>query len=392
MLQTTGQGPYREGAASIATGQGFFRPDSRPARDLGVLCCRMVVARHRFEGSPCRALDVMAGNGIRSVRYVLEGAMSEVWCNDADPERLPVLRGNLAGQLGQHQYHLGSLSAHRLLAGCIGNEQRFQVVDVDAHGGVSHLVAMAIQATAHGGLLYLTSTDGRGASGHDREAALRQHGAMARVGEASWELGLRLQLGTIARAAWTLGRGMEPVLAFADGRCFRTAVRLGSRAGAMELEQLGFWSQCPSCSEQHAAAALQAAAPGTCRNCGAAAAVNGPLWIGAMQCAAAIAPMQRWAEQLDMAVATRRLLTRLRDDPGVTPRCWSLGRLGRALRRDLPRRQALLAALHGRGFGAWASAIDPEHLRSTAPWPQLLETAGALLTTENHGPPNSTAR
>lgn len=380
------QDPYREGAASITLGQGFFRPDSRPARDLGVLCCRMAVAGHGSERSPCLALDVMAGNGIRGVRYVLEGQVSQVWCNDADPERLPVLRSNMARHLGQHQYHIGSLAAQRLLARFIGNEQRFHMVDIDAHGGVSHLVAMAIQTTAHGGLLYLTSTDGRGASGHDREAALRQHGAMARVGEASWELGLRLQLGTIARAAWALGRGMEPVLTFADGRCFRTAVRLGSRVGAAELQQLGFWSQCHRCGEQRTGIALEADTPVTCHNCGATAAVNGPLWIGALQCEAAIAPMQRWAEDLDMPVATRRLLTRLRDDPGVTPRCWSLARLGRALRGDLPRRQALLAALRRRGFGAWASALDPEHLRSTAPWPQLLQVAASLMATHNSGP------
>ena len=382
-----GKGPYREGGANLELGEGFFRPDSRPARDLGVLCCRLLVASRTTVDGPCRALDVMAGNGIRSLRYVLDGGISQVWCNDADPDRAPILSCNLGGQLKQHQYRLSRLSAQRLLAGCIRDEQRFHMVDIDAHGGVSHLVGMAVPVTVDHGLLYLTSTDGRGASGHDRESALRQHGAMARVGDASWELGLRLQLGTIARAAWSLGRGLEPVLAFADGRSFRTAVRLTSRPGSMELLQLGFWSQCSNCGEQCARAALQVdvVGEGSCRHCGATTAVNGPLWIGTLQSMEAVTQMQRWSEQLDVAVTTRRLLNRLSRDPGVTPRCWSLGRLGRVLRSGPPRRQALLDALHRHGFRAWASAIDPEHLRSTSSWLQLQQMATTLLQSKDSG-------
>jgi tRNA G26 N,N-dimethylase Trm1 len=40
---------------------------------------------------PLRVLDGMAGCGIRALRYGLEAGASEVWANDADPNRFPLL-------------------------------------------------------------------------------------------------------------------------------------------------------------------------------------------------------------------------------------------------------------------------------------------------------------
>jgi len=75
----------------VETGAGFFRAASRPSRDLGVL-----LARSLASGRPVKVLDLMAGCGIRSLRYGLEGSVQAVWANDADGDRLPLLQANLA--------------------------------------------------------------------------------------------------------------------------------------------------------------------------------------------------------------------------------------------------------------------------------------------------------
>ena len=87
-------------------------------------------------------------------------------------------------------------------------------------------------------------------TGHDRPAAIRRFGAAARAHPASWELALRLQLAAIAREAWLLGRGIEPVACFSDGRTFRLAVRLRKRAAAREEAQLGLLARCERCGDQ----------------------------------------------------------------------------------------------------------------------------------------------
>ena len=59
-------------------------------------------------------------------------------------------------------------------------------MDLDAFGCPAALVPLALEAVAFGGVLYLASTDGRSATGHDRQAALRRFGAAARAHPASW--------------------------------------------------------------------------------------------------------------------------------------------------------------------------------------------------------------
>ena len=89
---------YCEGLARLDPGPGFFRPDSRPARDCGVLLLRWL-AGQKPAAEPLAVLDGLAGCGIRALRYGLEAHATEIWANDADPDRLPLLQRNL-GALG----------------------------------------------------------------------------------------------------------------------------------------------------------------------------------------------------------------------------------------------------------------------------------------------------
>ena len=149
----------------------------------------MLLARRLAERGPLRVLDAMAGCGIRGLRYGREAGAAAVWVNDADPDRLPLLEANLAGQAG---LRCTALTAQHLLAGCLQRQERFELVDLDAFGCPAPLLALALEAVACDGALYLASTDGRSPTGHDRPAAVRKLGAAARAHPASWELALRL--------------------------------------------------------------------------------------------------------------------------------------------------------------------------------------------------------
>lgn len=179
----------------------------------------MLLARHLASRGPLRVLDLMAGCGIRALRYGQEAAAASVWANDADPDRLPLLQANLAPLRLRPVVPLRvtCLTAQKLLADCLIREERFELVDLDAFGCPTALLPLALEAVGFGGVLYLASTDGRSPTGHDRPAAIRLLGAAARAHPASWELALRLQLGVIARTAWAMGRGWSPCSASARG-------------------------------------------------------------------------------------------------------------------------------------------------------------------------------
>jgi tRNA (guanine26-N2/guanine27-N2)-dimethyltransferase len=341
----------------------------------------MLLARLLAAAGPVRALDLMAGCGIRALRYGVEGGAQEVWANDADGDRRPLLAANLAALTAGCRLRLSSSTAQQVLAACQRRRRRFELVDLDAFGCPTALLPAALEAVSLGGVLYLASTDGRSATGHDRAAAVRRFGAAARAHPASWELALRLQLGSLARAAWALGRGLTPLLSFSEGRTFRTAIRLDRHPAAAAEAALGLVAHCHGCGDQQVQPLLRLGRWARCR-CGVEAplAVSGPLWIGALQHSATVARLQEaaLADPIGVAKASARLLTRLQADPGVPARCWPTALIGHHLGGGPPPLATLVAALRQQGHGAWASGVMAGHLRSDAPWPELLATAGGL--------------
>ncbi|MEB3352391.1 MAG: N2,N2-dimethylguanosine tRNA methyltransferase [Cyanobacteriota bacterium] len=366
-----GAGSYGEGAVTIETGGGFFRADSRTARDLGVLLAHRLAAR-----GPLRVLDLMAGCGIRSLRYGVEAGASLVWANDADAGRRPLLEANLAALPAACRGRVSCRTAQQLLALVLMRRQRFELVDLDAFGSPTALLPGALEAVAMGGVLFVASSDGRSPTGHDRTAAVRRLGAAARAHPASWELALRLQLGSVARAAWAQGRGITPLLNISEGRTFRTAVQLDQHPGRGEEALLGLLAHCNGCGDQQVQSLLQLGRWAPCR-CGSAAplAVSGPLWIGPLQASAELATL---ATTPAMASASRRQLARLVADPGEPARCWPMALIAQQLGGGPPPLAALANALQQRGHRAGVSGVMAGQLRSDAPWPLILAVAGEL--------------
>ena len=273
---------YCEGQARLELGTGFFRPESRPSRDFGVLPLRWMQAQNP-DRVGVGVLDGMAGCGIRALRYGLEGGATEVLANDADPERLPLLQANLAALgLQPPAVECSARTIEKLLAACLLQERRFDLVDLDAFGAPTAFLPLALEAVRFGGILYLASTDGRSFTGHDRTAALRRLGAAVRAQPCSWELALRLQLGLIARAAWGLGRGIRPLLSFSEGRTFRCAVQVLRHPAVGEEHLLGMQAYCHHCGSHRGMTLLKIRDLVHC-GCGQQAVLSGPLWRGALQ-------------------------------------------------------------------------------------------------------------
>lgn len=326
----------------------------------------------------------MAGCGIRSLRYGLEAGAEAVWANDADPDRLPLLQANLLPLPAGVAWRATGLTAQRLLADCLLRQERFDLVDLDAFGCPTALLPLALEAVAFGGVLFLASTDGRSATGHDRKAAVRRFGAAARAHPASWELALRLLVGAAARSAWALGRGVEPLLSFSEGRTFRTALRLSRSPGPAEENGLGMVAHCHGCGDQQVQSLLRLRRWEPCACAGMAPAplaVSGPLWIGPLQHGATLRQMalEAVASPSPPSRQALRQLERLATDSGWPARSWPMAEIGRRLGGGPPPLGDLVKELRAAGHGAAASGIMAGQLRSDAPWPRILQAAGHLV-------------
>ena len=386
---------YREGKASLQLGGGFFRPDSRPARDLSVLLAASTLEADSRD-RPLRWLDLMAGCGIRALRWGLEASGAsrqpvELWVNDADQKREPLLAANLEplhaceGVVLTQKHQ----AAERLLREAYLEHRFFDLIDFDAFGSPNALLQSTLQVMRFGGVLLLASTDGRSPTGHDRFAAVRRFGAAARAHPSSWELALRLQLAALAREAWLLGRGIEPLFSYSDGRTFRTAVRLRQRIRSGEEQQLGFLARCQRCGDQAVQALLdlQGWRPCACTDGCGRWAVSGPLWIGPLQDVSQINGLLTIGDRLDAALGeglsegqdqtlaprSRRMLEALLADPGQPACCWSTAELSRRLQlQGPPAIEPLVAALRAAGHSASVSGVMAGQVRTSAPLGILL--------------------
>ena len=385
--------------ATLRPGSGFFRPDSRPARDLSVLLAASTL-EGATRGRPLRWLDLMAGCGIRSLRWALEarGASHqpvELWVNDADQERGPLLAANLEPLQACDGVVLNQIHqpAERLLREAYLEHRFFDLIDIDPFGCPNVLLQSTLQAMRFGGVLLLASTDGRSPTGHDRFAAVRRFGAAARAHPSSWELALRLQLAAVAREAWLLGRGLEPLFSYSDGRTFRVAVRMRQRIRSGEEQQLGFVARCERCGDQAVQAMLdlQGWRPCACTDGCGRWAVSGPLWIGPLQNVSAINGLLEISDRLDagfnagvsaglsegrdqtLAPRSRRMLEGLLADPGQPACCWSTAELSRRFQlKGPPAIEPLVAALRASGYGACVSGVMAGQVRTNAPLGILL--------------------
>ena len=370
---------YREGAAELLLGGGFFRRDSRPARDGSVLLAWHQASTTTRE-HPLQWLDLMAGCGIRGLRWGLEaaGAQSmppEIVVNDADGDRWPLLEHNLKPLAGAT---CSSVPAETLLCQAQLEGRRFDLIDLDAFGHPGALIQPVLQVLAPDGILVLASTDGRSPTGHDRPGAIRSFGAAARAHPASWELALRQQLGLLARQAWLLGRGLQPLMSFSDGRTFRLAVRLKRLLQPDEEATLGLLARCGTCGAQQSQPLLRLRNWSAC-HCPPEQgrwAISGPLWLGPLQQVDVLEELM--ASPVPVASATRRLLQRLQADPGGLGHVWATAELARRCGSGPPPLQQLVEALCTQGYRAWPSGVMAGQVRTDADLPELLQICSNL--------------
>lgn len=365
---------HHEGAARFQTGAAFFKPDSRVARDLGVLAAAVYRQQHpRLE-----ILDGMSGCGVRSLRYGLEAKADWIWTNEGNPDVATVLQQNLRAQLPQDCVHITTGSVRKVLQDCLQQRRYFDLIDLDCFGNPSACLIDCIRATRLGGLLYLTTTDSRTCEGHNPEASLRYFGAYARAHPATHEQGLRLLLGTTAQQAATQGFAITPVFSYFQGQTYRVMVRLvrlHSEAGT----DSGFIGYCHACGH-YEAVSWRSLSRAVClyHKPSLPLTLSGPLWLGPLHDGATLAAMGRLAQQWGWR-ARKVLLDLMAGEIPFPPYFFTLGEIGRRAKVDIPKRDRLIAALKAEGYAAVVTHLEPQAIKTAATFHTCVEVAERLF-------------
>lgn len=365
----------QEGRVSFQVGPAFYRAHSQIARDLGVLAA---IVQRQATGQ-LRVLDAMSGCGVRPLRYYLEAEADWVWANEANPDLAPVLAQNLAA-LPPHAYHLTHTDANQVFFSCYQRRDFYDLIDIDNFGSPAPYTASALWAARLGGLLYLTSTDGRTTGGHAPERSLAVYPAYARAHPAVHEQGLRLLLAHAAQQAAARGLGVEPLFGLFTGQVHRVMVRLVSKP-TLTAKTYGFLAYCHSCGQfQTVSWRRLGRVTCTCQEAAAAApavVLSGPLWLGPLHDRSGLQAMKVLATALGWSLQAD-LLEVMMGEATMPPFYYPLGEIGRLGRMDIPPRDILITRLQHQGFRASRTHLDHQAIKTDAPLADCLACARDL--------------
>jgi tRNA (guanine26-N2/guanine27-N2)-dimethyltransferase len=368
-LEVALEAEYQEGKARFQRGNAFYRPGSQLARDLGVL----TAAVYKAQTDHLHVLDAMTAAGVRSLRYLLEANADFVWANDGNPDLQPTLRGNFS-QVDAQRVHLSFMSAQQLLYQCRSDRHYFDLIDVDAFGNPLSFVAGCLGTVRFGGLLYLTSTDGRSLSGHCPAQSLQQWGAFARSHPAIQEQALRIGLGAVAQQAAFQGYGIEPVFSLFHRQTYRLMVRVLAQPN-WQIEHYGWLGYCHRCGNFQSPD-WRSLGRAVC-SCGPEAfplSLSGPLWLGPLHDRTYLQSMERLAQQWGWQQRAQ-LLHLMQAEAEMPPYFYTLGEIGRRGQMDISKRSRLQQGLLARGYRFSLTHIHPEGIKTDAPFSMCLEVA-----------------
>jgi tRNA (guanine26-N2/guanine27-N2)-dimethyltransferase len=350
---------HTEGQAKFQIGNAFYRQASQVTRDLGVLAAML----YKSDTGSLRVIDAMTGCGVRTLRYWLECGADWIWANDSNPEMQPILEDNLRGAIASKHCQVTYTDANRLFFDCYNRRDYYDLVDVDGFGSAASYLSTALRATKIGGLLYLTSTDGRTATGHAPLNSLSAYGAYARCHPASQEQALRLLIGGIQQAAASMGLGVEPIFSLFTGQTYRIMLKLNANP-CITLINYGFLGYCHHCGD-YQTVSWQKLGKVSCRHDDTPLIVSGPMWLGQLHSAEQIRRMQPLAQQLGWLQRVK-LLAIMESEADFPPYFYTLGEIGRRGKMDIPKRSHLIRSLQALGYRATATHINAQAIKTDA--------------------------
>jgi tRNA (guanine26-N2/guanine27-N2)-dimethyltransferase len=346
-----------EGRVKFKVGDAFYRPSSALSRDLGVLAA----ALYRGDTGGLRVLDAMAGCGARSLRYWVESGADWVCANDANPDLHPILQHNLTEAIATDRAEIVHRDANALFFECYNRKAFYDLVDVDAFGSPAPYLTTALWSVKLGGLFYLTTTDGRTATGREPETGLRVYGAYPRAHPAMQEQGLRLAIGGVQQQAAARGQGIDPVFSLFSGHIYRVMVRLVPQVRLRE-HNYGWLGYCHHCGE-YAMVKWRKLGRAVCPHDGKPLTLSGPLWLGDLHDRAFVRRMQGLAVQWHWTHLSD-LLETMAGEADFPPYFYTLGEIGRRGQMDVPKRDRLIEGLQQQGDRAVPTHVDAQAVKT----------------------------
>ncbi len=329
----------------------FYNPVMELSRDLSVS-----VAKLR---KPATFLDALAGSGARGIRI-----RNEVGCcvtlNDANPSAAELIRKN--AELNSLDVAVRNTDANIVLS-----EEKFDFIDIDPFGPPVRFLDSALRSVKHGGTLAVTATDTSALCGTYPRACKRKYDAASLRTDCYNELGLRILIGHVARAALKYDIAVSPIFSHCTQHYFRTYLHVSrSRKEANGvLKQMKYLGYCFKClgRSYHAFDDL----PVAC-GCGGSLRYAGPMWSGAF---ADIGFCRKLTAQITedgykTAKEAAKLVSLVEGEQEITLPYYDVHKLYRVMKARALSMEEIASVLRSEGFSAARTHFSGRGLRTDA--------------------------
>ncbi|MBZ3934902.1 tRNA (guanine(10)-N(2))-dimethyltransferase [Methanimicrococcus blatticola] len=261
-----------------ASASVFYNPAMEMNRDINVavtsVYAKKLAERKGFDKSQITYADAFSASGIRGLRVSKEVGIAAV-LNDWKEEAVSLIQKNIDYNNLQETVTATCMGADKLLHG-----QKFAIVDIDPFGTPAPFLDSAVSSASF--FLGVTATDTAPLCGAHLKSGMRKYAAVPLNNEFHSEMGLRILIGSIARAASKFDKGIRPLFSHATRHYVRVYAEILNGAGNADktLKELGFIAWCPQCKNMETKNGLAVFMNEECPVCGGKRKMSGPLWLG----------------------------------------------------------------------------------------------------------------
>ncbi|VVB54437.1 tRNA (guanine(26)-N(2))-dimethyltransferase [uncultured archaeon] len=337
----------------------FYNPHMELSRDVGVAVARLT--------KPVTYCDALSGSGARGIRVAKE-AGAKVTLIDLNPVAIELARKNAVEN---------GVEVEAIHDNCntVLSSRKFDFVDIDPFGPPVRYLDAAMSAVRSQGVLGVAATDTSALCGTYPGACQRKYDATPLRCDCFNEVGLRILLGYVARAALRFSYGMTPLFSHVTRHYMRLYARVDRAGGAVKesRKNVNYFVYRFSDLDRRFVT-LNELAEGDFKGYN----VAGPLWTGpysdvdfTLRLADELAQPQYSKGKVASEIA--RLVS---EEQGVAVPYFNLHKLCETKAASPPRMQFVFDELKRRGFLASRTHMEPLGIRTNAPVKEITGLIG----------------
>lgn len=215
----------------VSKGMGvFYNPVMKFNRDISVLLLSSI------DKDKMQICDLLAGSGVRSIRFLLElkkSKIESITINDYSSKSVNSIKKNLKLNkinIKNNKIMIANEDANLFLI----NSSGFDYIDVDPFGTPNPYLDSAVRRIARDGILAVTATDTSALCGTYPLACLRKYWAVPLKNELMHEIGLRILIRKVQLVGAQYDKALVPVFSYSKDHYMRVFFRCSKGKGDVD--------------------------------------------------------------------------------------------------------------------------------------------------------------